>query len=772
MSNLEQVVADIEHVILSRGAHLRLIFSDVKDVIEGRAYSSATCPFCGEKDKFSISNQGPFSSCWRASCQWGDGWHNWLEYLQARGRASSWLELYQELAREAGIEWPQASPEAQKAYESRLQKASLLEAAHELFKQALWEPAGNRVLSYLRSRGYSDEAIKEMELGAYPGQQRLLQALQAQEHEEQAIRGADLLSQKWETHPALLLWKDKAGRAMGLMGRKIDEEIEPKYLYSQGMARSYALPGLEKARRADELILVETPLGAAYLNAQGMSRPVVALGGTGLSKPQIEAIQQAGAKRLILALDMDEAGQKATAGIVEKLLQGIELERLLIASWDGEKALDDIAISQSLETAETAVSRAERVGSWLARYTAGKLPEQPTDLEEEAILERAVEQYLWLADSDMIHARAYVESLAQALSLHPQLLWPRLQKAEERLREKQSRELAESLIGKAQQALQQGDEAGYLDYLTQAQTAVKSRQGARLPEPKPLSSLLQKLKDRPEALPTGWSKLDEKLAIPMGAYSVISAKSGHGKTTFMLNLLANWLDMPAYKDKRFYFYTYEESEQDTLIKLLMLWAGHIFKDKDAQNFTAYEAYLKATREQQAIPAIEKALEKYEQLSSSGRLILSSEQLTAEELAESIRLMGKRGDTGAVIVDYIQLIPLLRPRATRQLDLQAVSQAIREAVRQNGIAFITGSQVNEEGRVREARDILQEAALVINLENKTAGEIASPGPVSTLELKIEKQRKGIGLGKAELSLEGAIGKIKDREEQVKQTGLCY
>lgn len=764
MSELEQVITDIEHVILSSGAHLRLIFSDVDDIKEDRRYSSGTCPFCQQRAKFRISNEGPFSSCWRSGCQWGDGWHNWHEYIQARGRAISWIDFYQELAREAGIEWPEPSEQAKKAYESQAKRASLLEAAYELCKQALWQPSGAAVLSYLRGRGYSDEAIKEMELGAYAGQQALSQGLQAQGYSERDINEADIFGRKWETHPALLLWRDKAGRALGLMGRRIAEGIEPKYLYSKGMARSQALPGLERARKAEELIVTESPLAAAYLNAKGMSRPVVALGGTALSKGQIEAIQQAGAKRLILALDMDEPGQKATASRIEQLLKAAELERLLVASWQGEKALDDMALQKGLQAAEEAISQAERVGSWLAKHTAAKLPERPSDLEEESILEQAVEQYLWLAEGDMLQARAYVEALSAALGLHPQLLWPRLSKAEERLKQKRQEEQLRAIQLKAGQVSAETGPLAAARYLAeQTERLLRDSREAKLPEPYPLANVLQDIIQAPDALPTGLSSLEHKAYIPRAGLSIIAAESGVGKTTFMLNLLANWLEMESLRGQAFYFYSYEEPKAHIALKLIMIWAGVQLHEE--QNYRAYINYLKSKRGQDK--AIEAAISKYERLAAEGRLIIDDTMPMAEDLSATLSLLGKKGGVGAVIVDYIQRVPSLSQQATRQLELAHTAQLLREAAVSQEMAIITGSQLNEEGRLREARDIYHEAALVLKLlQDKETRE---------LSLFVEKQRAGRAGISVPLSFERPILKISDRQAQpapATNKGLSY
>ena len=165
-------------MLLSRGAHHSLIFSDVGNIKGQGRYSEGDCPLCGKAGKFRISNERAVSSCWSGGCSWSGSWHNWLEYAERRGRASGWESFYRELAREAGIEGPERDAQSQARYQAKKAREGLLEAAASIMVDTLQEPGGSAALAYWRSRGYSDEDIQDMGLGAYPGQQQLLQALE------------------------------------------------------------------------------------------------------------------------------------------------------------------------------------------------------------------------------------------------------------------------------------------------------------------------------------------------------------------------------------------------------------------------------------------------------------------------------------------------------------------------------------------------------------------------------------------------------------------
>ena len=767
MTDILDVVRDIEHSLLSRGTHLSLVFGDVDGQRGDRGrYTSGKCPFCGEAGKFRISNERAMCSCWRASCQWGDGWHNWYEYAQARGRAGSWIDFYQDLATHAGIEWPQPDPASQQRYEAKKQREGLLETAAQVMREALQTPSGASALAYLRDkRGYSDETIEEMGLGAYPGQQELLQALRALGHDEQAIQAADLISPKWDERPVIMLWRDRAGQPIGLMGRAISSSVSPKYLYSKGLPKREALPGLERARGVQELILMESPLGAAYLNAQGPGWAVVALGGAGLSQPQQEALQQAGVKRLILALDADAAGQKATEETLKALLDIQDIERVLIATWtEAEgKGLDDLALGRGLSAAQEALRRAERVGSWLARRLAQTLPQQPEAIEEEALLDRAVEQYLWLSRKDMLQARDYVDTLSEALSLDAALLWPRMDKAEKRLRERESRQQAEALLQQAGLSLGKGDRETTLETLQRAAAVLQQGRPAALPQGYLWSQVEQDITQEPEALKTGYHSLDSVLRLPRAGLSVIAAPSGQGKTTLMLNLLHNWSEL--YPQQALYFYSYEEPASHIALKLIMLRAG--VELHTSQNYQAYVSYLRNYRGKGNMPgmtepqrdAIEQAIQWYEGLASSGRLILDYSMPPIEALADTLSLLGKRGGVGAVVVDYIQRVPSSRTFQNRQLELAGTVQRLREAAVSHGLAVVTGSQLNEDEQVREARDIQHEAQVMLKLKRQDGPATGTP----ELLVSIEKQRAGLSGSSLSLCFDGPTLKVSERQQ---------
>ena len=303
-------MADIDEIyarLLAAGYQSRL-FSEVEEQQQasGGRETVGTCPFCGKAKHFSFSSEKPLWRCW--SCQESG---DWLDYMQKQQRLD-FRQALEILADAAGVE---LAGHDRQAWQKRQRRSSVIEAAQELFVQELEEastPEAEAVARYLEERGYTPDEIKSMELGAYVGgQERLKQRLEESGYTVQEIADSGLLTGGFGTsHTLSMLWRDPAGRALGLVCRALHEG-EPKYKYSAGMKKDRGLIGLSGCRGAESVLLVEGVLDALYLSARG--EQVVAVGGTSLSTAQIAALEHNDTKQIVLCLDTDSSGQQATA---------------------------------------------------------------------------------------------------------------------------------------------------------------------------------------------------------------------------------------------------------------------------------------------------------------------------------------------------------------------------------------------------------------------------------------------------------------------------
>lgn len=759
-------IQNIYSILLARG-YQETLFSSLSGQRkrEGREIR-LDCPVCGSEGNFSYNSQKPLWHCW--SCNSGG---DWLDYLQ-KVKGLDFQRALQELASSAGVE---LSPQSQQAYQLYTRKADILEEAQELFKNELESQIKNdgAVMKYLADRGYSFQEALDMELGAYTSRKALQEYLKGKGYTEKEIKDSGLLSSGFgEDYQLAFLWRDASGRAIGLVSRsilseeKLKEKGLSKYKYSYGMEKDKGLIGFTSARGSEQIILLEGVLDALYLNHKGFKS--VAVGGVSLSATQLQALQLAGCKELLLAMDMDEPGQRATEKLI-KSLTGSSLRAYVVSLPEGFKDADELIREKGSEAFQLALNKAERWPAWMARRIISK-HDTATDRGMDSALEEAQELYTELEDK--ILAKSFRDSLLKASALTEEELDGRLEKASQLASSRRAQALLENRIQDIQKKAQAGDLTGAEAELSKALREVRHTRGIEAPEPYLLDKLTEDILSTPEALSTGWSSLDKLAKIPAGALTIIAGRPGQGKTAFQLNLLSNLLRL--YPDKSFCYFSYEEARKALALKLIMIRAGEVIQ-KDS-NYGAYVHYLKTRKGSQEPPKIkiEQALQEFRELTSAGRLLVSDSMYPADDLATVIGLLAKKGDTGAVIVDYIQRIPV-PSQSQRYLDIKLISSRLLEQAVRLDIPIILGAQLgrSQDGskprldNMRESGDIEQDANLVLGLYTPAIEDMEKadyPATVSAevdMELSILKNRGGASGRKITLSFNRPVLRISDK-----------
>lgn len=504
------------------------------------------------------------------------------------------------------------------------------------------------------------------------------------------------------------------------------EPAEPERPSPSGPPPAMPLvPGLR------EIVLVDTPQAAEALNRAGLSLWAVGLPGGKLTREHAAALQEAGVERVIVALSSPTEAEAA----IRALLRAKAIEGLLVAKWEADTSLDALAAEHGLPAVEELLAGAIRVGTWLGEHLTAGIEAPLSDLEEERLLARIAELYTWLRDREPLQAEALLTELCDRLDIRYEEIRPRLERAYERKAQEETRETLDSLLHAAARANTAGD-ANKTRELLDTATRAFSSSFVEYPRAYTLAELEADILTEPDSLPLPWGELSG-VRFPRAGLSVISADSGRGKTTMMLNLLERYLASPKLAEDSLYFYTYEEPASHIALKLIMIMSG--VKLHEEQNFYAYRSYLRERADNLHTPhkAIEEAIARYAEATQSGRLVLSDKMPSLEELVASLGLIARTGKAVAVFVDYVQRIPPPRDykAGTRQLELAQIVQELRKTAVSKGLAIITGSQVNPKGELREAKDIYHEAQVVLQLE---PAEVAA----DTMIVKVDKQRSGI------------------------------
>ena len=172
---------------------------------------------------------------------------------------------------------------------------------------------------------------------------------------------------------------DAEGRVAEVYGRKIQRKLRagtPKHLYLPGPHRgTWNLAGLAGA---EEVILCESLIDAMSFWVAGFRQVTTIYGTEGLLDEHLGALQELGVKRVLIAFDRDEAGERAASDLA-KTLTGLGIEAFRVQFPRGMDAND---VSVQMSPARQSLGLALRKAEWMG---AGEAPRrsEPTPSRKE-----------------------------------------------------------------------------------------------------------------------------------------------------------------------------------------------------------------------------------------------------------------------------------------------------------------------------------------------------------------------------------------------------
>ena len=314
------------------------------------------CPFHGEKTPSFIVTPGRES--WHCfGC--GEGGDIFSFVMRRDGLA--FPEALRLLAARAGVEIDERTSREDAR---RRHLHDVVESAIAFYHAVLTKsPTGERALAYLHERGFTDETIEWAGLGwAPPDWDALGRTLE----KRRQIGAAELVEAglatprrggngAYDRFRARVIFpiRDATGNATGLGGRVLKgedgtEPEGPKYLTSPATPlfdKSRPLYLLDRAkaqiRKTGTAVIVEGYTDALMAHQAGLTNVVASLG-TALTPGQVALLIRYAAKKIVLAYDVDPAGEKAgTLGVTA--LEG--LTRQLAAS-DTDVELDEVRVAR------------------------------------------------------------------------------------------------------------------------------------------------------------------------------------------------------------------------------------------------------------------------------------------------------------------------------------------------------------------------------------------------------------------------------------------
>ena len=315
----------------------------------------ACCPFHDEKTpSFKIDPEQGNWYCFGACRKGGDV----ITFLQ-QADGVTFMDAVEILAARVGITLPKRRPERSAADDRGL---AALAFADDWFQRQLQAPAGREARDYLARRGISDNAVRAFGLGFAPLGRGLLDAAHAARFSPQdlertglARRGEDGSAYAFFRGRLTIPIRDLGGRTVAFGARRIADgdptgggNPGPKYVntaeteYFHKGRIVYALDrALDAVRRAGHLVLVEGYTDVIAAHQAGV--PIVgAVLGTATTPEHAELVRRAGARRISLVFDGDEAGRQAAYRGLEGLL-GLESELEVVVLPQGQDPADVLA---------------------------------------------------------------------------------------------------------------------------------------------------------------------------------------------------------------------------------------------------------------------------------------------------------------------------------------------------------------------------------------------------------------------------------------------
>ncbi|MEO8606852.1 MAG: DNA primase [Chloroflexota bacterium] len=401
----------------------------------GRTWK-APCPFHAEKTpSFVVDPERQSWRCFGACATGGD-----VITFAMKQNGWSFSDALQELGKLTGVEVRQRTPE-QRAQDDQLDKLrGMLQTSAEAYHNLLLDSSDAEAVAVLRyareKRGLSDETIRQFGIGYAPaGWNNMLDHLKLLGYSEDQVIETGLAVRNEESgriydrfrNRLMIPIRDERGRVTGFGARALNPEDNPKYLNSPQTAlfdKSHTLFGLDVAKRAiadtETAVIVEGYMDAIQAHQAGFYN-VVAQMGTAMTEAQLKLIAPKWAKKIVLALDSDAAGQNATMRSLEVARQTLQ------ADYSGRLSVDirvlhipdakdpDDLIREAPERWAALVEGAQPVAEFVIEAETSTLPAQASVQEREALARRVLP--ILLASENNLYKKDNVQKLALKLRI-------------------------------------------------------------------------------------------------------------------------------------------------------------------------------------------------------------------------------------------------------------------------------------------------------------------------------------------------------------------
>ena len=395
----------------------------------GRTYK-ACCPFHQERTPSFVVD--PERGTWRCfgACSTGGDIFNFA----MKQHGWTFPEALRELGKLAGVEVEPQSPQ-QREQDARVDELrGLMNAAADYYHQQLLSHPPT--LAYAsQKRGFTEATITIYQIGYAPGgwttTRDYLHTLGYGDDDlievGLARRSEGGRVYDYFRNRLVIPIRDVRGRVIGFGARALDPADTPKYLNSPQTPlfdKSATLFGLDQAREqirlSETAVIVEGYMDAIQAHQAGYQN-VVAQMGTALTEAQLRQIAPRWAKRIILALDSDAAGQNATMRSLEVARNTLQADfsgklsvDMRVLQVPGAKDPDDLIREDPARWADL-VEAAQPVAEYVIAIETAALSANATVQEREAVARRLLP--ILLATENDLYKQDNLQRLALRLRI-------------------------------------------------------------------------------------------------------------------------------------------------------------------------------------------------------------------------------------------------------------------------------------------------------------------------------------------------------------------
>ena len=699
-------------------------------------------------------------------------------------------EAIKKLCSIVGILPPEDTPEEKKRYRQQEQKRTALEASAERQKEALSSPEGGEVLEYLHSRGWTDEEIKEAELGYFSIEEAKFLQDNGFNNIQFGAGTAFTLSIPYRSGSNLSGFKLRDITATKANGKQ-------KYTMIGEKDGLFNLTGIQQD--GGSIVVVEGELDALHAEVRGV-KGIVSTGGGHLTEELLDKATGRGIKHITLLFDKDDRGAEFMRKSID-IAHKKEISVLVATFPDGESLsdgrpihdIDEYLQAHTPEELQNLINNAQSgsmfllddlIQTTLQEYGEANLTDAveldlrykvvdlanhhtPNKVERDLILTR----YSKMANID--GTQAFSEESLRAIA--------------DREREKEDALEIERTLGEALQKAQnlldgkntatgKRDVQGAIQAVTEATSKIKTiggmqKYGDLLRTPS-REERIRKFKEKPESLKTSYSfkmggEVELPFTLPSGALTILAAPTSHGKSTFLRNLAIDVAKRYKDENRSVLYFTFEESEEDVIAQFTNTYIGkrlHAVSKKNTQIDsiidyfkTGVPNYIGGDKaEIQRDEFVKEELSFSTDYLDSGRIKIYYRDYDLETLIDALEFAVCHIPTKAIFVDYIQILRSQKlSRQPRTEQLKEICISLKDFSVKYKTPVILAAQLKRESshplrmnntQMSESSDIEKAANTIICLWNSSfkVTESISPSPAEKKEMEFLGE-KGFELG---------------------------